>query len=438
MPLKKENYPDYLNPFGSDDDNEFEKPDDQPDEYPQYLSPFGDEETECKDEYDESLNPFGSEDGGTDQAKLTTDPNEAKDDQTESQNVEAQARDDQVEEEQSQVETQPNQIKVKEEPEQEQRLSLESPPIPLPRTKSLLKKELALKNKQANQPGLGSSNDLSRQGSNESSCKSTSITSDNLTVTKPDIPPPPPPNPPNTFQRNKLKRNAPPVPVNFKRQVCGSLEEIEKELNEIGDSLQDIEKEFLACQQAVISNYNVDDAQFISARGKLIDMIKRKSSIVRHQKELMYRKRELKLDQIHSDIEYELRMIGNKQISNRTPEDDKREKELLTSLVEIVEEKSDIVENLNKDSACDNQDIEETFKRLNIDINCPNKNEKSVESSNNEITDISAEGDNCDKSKGSKLSKIATLLPKTGTIKGKIKMKRKRMFKKHNSHSLEH
>jgi len=37
-------------------------------------------------------------------------------------------------------------------------------------------------------------------------------------------------------------------------------------------------------------------------------------------------------------------------VSHRTPEDDLREKELLKKLVEIVEEKSDIVENLNRDT----------------------------------------------------------------------------------------
>lgn len=91
----------------------------------------------------------------------------------------------------------------------------------------------------------------------------------------------------------------------------------------------------------------------------------------------MYRKREHILDQSHSDIEYELRMIGNKQCkyhaliswiiyfqpitnplipshltaSHRTDQDDQREQELLKRLVEIIEEKNDIVENLIKDNS---------------------------------------------------------------------------------------
>lgn len=38
-------------------------------------------------------------------------------------------------------------------------------------------------------------------------------------------------------------------------------------------------------------------------------------------------------------------------VSHKTAEDETREKELLKKLVEIVEEKSDIVENLNKDTS---------------------------------------------------------------------------------------
>jgi len=37
-------------------------------------------------------------------------------------------------------------------------------------------------------------------------------------------------------------------------------------------------------------------------------------------------------------------------VSTRTAEDEAKEKELLKKLVEIVEEKSDIIENLNRDT----------------------------------------------------------------------------------------
>lgn len=112
-------YPDDLNPFGSDEEGETEPshqqqqpPEDQStakiDEYPDHLSPFADEEDEtkpqvplCDDNYDNSLNPFAEEDEEIDRLSPTPKP----------------------------------------EP-------VDSPPVPLPRTKSLLKKELALKNKQ--------------------------------------------------------------------------------------------------------------------------------------------------------------------------------------------------------------------------------------------------------------------------------------------------
>lgn len=253
-------YPDDLNPFGSDDEGDNHKSVQavKIDGYPDHLSPFGDDEDEeqgqstTADNYDNSLNPFSEED---------TPP------------------------------TQPE--------------SLEPPPVPLPRTKSLLKKGLAMKNQQQ-----GSSGNHSPQPHQESDQMSSlpslsSISSSSLPTTTSVNPPP--------FQRKKNKRNAPPVPINFKRQVLGSLGEIEEELNDIGDKLALLESESNSCQETLKSTHEVDEEQFGRTRARFVEVIKRRNSIVRRQKELMYRKKELKLDQIHSDIEYELRMIGNKQ-----------------------------------------------------------------------------------------------------------------------------
>lgn len=54
-------------------------------------------------------------------------------------------------------------------------------------------------------------------------------------------------------------------------------------------------------------------------------------------------------------------------------------------------------------------------------------------------SDSPVKKNNCDKSSaviGGKLSKIATLLPKSGTLKGTMKIKRKRLFKKCDPRSI--
>lgn len=367
-------YPDYLNPFGSDEEIDSNRqqsaPKSQQDDYPDHLSPFGEGEIEetvqpvsVINEYDDSLNPFGSDE------------------------------------------------------DERPPVSLEPPPVPLPRTKSLLKKEQALRARQQQQNLVTEANNSTPKLSDvPANSSSPSTTTDTVTN---DI------GATGSFQRKKNKRNAPPVPINFKRQVLGSLDAIEEELNEIGDKLAIIDKESNLCQQS-LEEKQMDESNLNTSRSKLIELIKRKNSIVKRQKELMYRKRELKLDQIHSDIEYELRMIGNKQVSHRTAEDDQKEKELLKKLVEIVEEKSDIVENLNKDTtSADNQEIEDALRKLNIDVDkIPTKN-------------ASKDCDTGGIAIGAKISKLATLLPKSGTIKGTMKIKRKRLFKKGESRSIE-
>lgn len=112
-------YPDDLNPFGSDEEEESQQeqpqqplggqPTAEIDKYPDHLSPFADEEEENNtqnhsndDNYDNSLNPFAEEDEESTRS--------------------------------SPIPPQPEPV--------------EAPPVPLPRTKSLLKKELALRNKQ--------------------------------------------------------------------------------------------------------------------------------------------------------------------------------------------------------------------------------------------------------------------------------------------------
>lgn len=402
----QQQYPDNLNPFGSDEEIEKEAdssheqgtrqnsntflqaPKINIDEYPDHLSPFGDDDDNgaiAEDDYDDSLNPFGeeeSEKNPQDETKQSGAGNPFEEaEERHEEHVESKSLDQ----------------------------SLPPPPVPLPRTKSLLKKEQAQKNRQSQ---------LLADQSASTAANSLDAKSDNT----------------NSFQRKKNKRNAPPVPVNYKRQVSGSLDAIEEELNDIGDKLAIIEKESNLCQENLKATHKVDEAQFKNNRSDFLNLIKRKNSIVRRQKELMYRKRELKLDQIHSDIEYELRMIGNKQLSNRTAEDESREKELLGKLVEIVEEKNDIVENLNKDTSCDSQEVEDILRRLCLTNDSP----QNLDSE--DVKNVSQKNDSCDKSSiaiGTKLSKIATLLPTSGTIKGKMKFKRKRLFKKCDSHPIE-
>lgn len=476
---EEQEYPDYLSPFGDDDKGPEAETSatNKVDDYDDSLNPFGEEEEEgqnataaittSQEDFHDKSNPFNeddNEDGIEDQNKVKEEDiaqinvqvvvngdfesDEKKDDREEDKDKfeEESKYSDTEQDKRSQSQKHPvasdneaspsttptpslldNQHKIQASnsvttkqnlSHHTESLELPPPPVPLPRTKSLLKKE------QRNQ------RILQQQSTESSFANNRQLSSSNLSTSSM--------NDTSLSRPERKKRIAPPVPVNYKRQVSGSLEDIEVELNDIGDKLAAIDKESTICEESLKETYQRDEIQFARSKAKYIELIKRRNSISRRQKELMYRKRELKLDQIHSDIEYELRMIGNKQLSARTKDDESREKELLTKLVEIVEEKNDIVENLNKESSNDGQDIEEAFRRLNlVNVTQPiDKTKDNAPKSNKKIQNLN-KSENCDKNSlhlGNKLSKIATLLPKGGTIKGTMKLKRKHLFKKSDSY----
>lgn len=322
--MNHKKYPGHLNPFGDEDDDNTAI--DQ-DEYPDHLDPFGNsgpEENEYLnkvtrpvDDYDDSLNPFGDEQeneivnangiyitdhtakepSNSDSITCSGNPFEDDDDDPP---IELPKQDDKVMDKISEETVTGSKISP---PSQPQSLESLEPPKPLPRTKSLLKKELALKrrlqeqsNQQSAQLDIASKPEIVIQNSSstQGSCNISSTSNGVIVPTR------------------RKKRIVPPVPVDYKREVTGSLEIIEKELNEIGDNLAFIEKESINCQEMLKTLDASKKSEISATKAKLVKLIREKSSIVKRQKELMYGKRELKLDQIYSDIEYELRMIGNK------------------------------------------------------------------------------------------------------------------------------
>jgi len=61
-----------------------------------------------------------------------------------------------------------------------------------------------------------------------------------------------------------------------------------------------------------------------------------------------FRKREFKLEEEHSEIEFKMRIIMAKLPSMRNQQDEENEKELLQRLMDIIEERNEIVENIMK------------------------------------------------------------------------------------------
>ncbi|KAH7639526.1 cell surface glycoprotein 1-like [Dermatophagoides farinae] len=171
--------------------------------------------------------------------------------------------------------------------------------------------------------------------------------------------------------KNK-KRPAPPRPA-FKRELKTSTEDMDKELNEIGDQLPVIEMERAQLEQWLLESLKTEEpqqqqqqqdpmdknAKIIEYDQKLerfLELAREKCKLCRKQKELMYMKRELKLEETQLELEYQLRVIMSKQDAQKTTDDCDEEQRLLKKMMEIIDERNDIIENMIQD---ENKEIEE-------------------------------------------------------------------------------
>ncbi|KAI1289777.1 MICAL-like protein 2 [Halotydeus destructor] len=143
----------------------------------------------------------------------------------------------------------------------------------------------------------------------------------------------------------RKKRPAPAPPQATRRKVYGSVETIQVDLNEIGDKLAEIQVHVKHLEEAFQSSKDANQAELIF---NYLEMARQTCSLARKQEELMYRKREYKLEEEHADIEFQIREIDLKPPFKRTQEDDAKGQELLRRLLEVIDERNDVVENMIK------------------------------------------------------------------------------------------
>ena len=82
---------------------------------------------------------------------------------------------------------------------------------------------------------------------------------------------------------------------------------------------------------------------------QLFDLVNEKNELFRRQTELIYMKKENRLEEQHADCEYQIRVIMSKPECQRTEEDKKKEDRLISKLVEIVGLRNEIVDCLEMD-----------------------------------------------------------------------------------------
>ncbi|XP_072379186.1 uncharacterized protein MICAL-like [Diabrotica undecimpunctata] len=169
---------------------------------------------------------------------------------------------------------------------------------------------------------------------------------------------------PNKSTYGKWKRKkglAPTKPVPQKRTIrCLPMTEIKKELEFIEIQQQGLEKQGVRLEQIIRekcegkedTGTNTDDDIPIEVEDlilQLFELVNEKNELFRKQTELMYLRRQQRLEEEHADVEYQIRCLMMQPEANKTDSDKAREEELIKRLVDLVERRNEIVECLEMD-----------------------------------------------------------------------------------------
>lgn len=85
-------------------------------------------------------------------------------------------------------------------------------------------------------------------------------------------------------------------------------------------------------------------------------LIHDKHLLVRREAELVYTAKQQNLEERQADVEYELRCLLNKPEKDWSEEDRSREQELMADLVTIIEQRNQIINNMDQDRQRDEEE----------------------------------------------------------------------------------
>ncbi|XP_066138602.1 F-actin-monooxygenase MICAL3 isoform X2 [Euwallacea fornicatus] len=156
----------------------------------------------------------------------------------------------------------------------------------------------------------------------------------------------------------RRKGQAPSVPVPQRRIVKSlPISEIKRELDTIEIQQQGLEKQGVKLEQMIREKCEGPDGEKgdqvpIEVEDlilQLFELVNEKNELFRRQTELMYLRRQQRLEEEYADVEYQVRCLIMQSDVNKSDSDKLKEDILISRLVEIVERKNEIVDCLEND-----------------------------------------------------------------------------------------
>ena len=159
----------------------------------------------------------------------------------------------------------------------------------------------------------------------------------------------------------KKKGPAPARPIPPKRTVKKlARKAINQELTDIEVKQGELERQGVKLERSIREICAASDAEEGANRDslgpeaedliiQLFDLVNEKNELFRRQTELIYMKKDNRLEEQHADCEYQIRVLMSKPECQRTEDDKKKEDRLISKLVEIVGNRNEIVDCLEMD-----------------------------------------------------------------------------------------
>ncbi|KAF7655767.1 hypothetical protein LDENG_00051240 [Lucifuga dentata] len=125
------------------------------------------------------------------------------------------------------------------------------------------------------------------------------------------------------------------------------VEDIHGEMSQLEKQLDELEQRGVELERKLRDGPNDEDEEHL-----LVDwftLIHEKHLLVRREAELVYTAKQQNLEERQADVEYELRCLLNKPEKEWSEEDKSREQELMAELVTIIEQRNQIVNNMDQD-----------------------------------------------------------------------------------------